>query len=154
MADEKKNWLGPYIPQGNLLREVIQQIKLVYYLMTDRRVHPLAKLIPVAAVALILAPINLPIEAIPVIGQLDDAAIVMLAMRLFFEVVPPAVVREHLQRLAQPITDEEWHGAFHPPEPDRRVTSNAAPPAPPAPEDVVEGSFKVVDEVDPQNPQR
>ena len=45
MAEEKKNWLGPYIPQGNILREVVQQIKLLYNLMLDRRVNLLAKLI-------------------------------------------------------------------------------------------------------------
>jgi uncharacterized membrane protein YkvA (DUF1232 family) len=94
MADEKKNWLGPYIPEGNILREVVQQIKLVYHLMLDSRVHPLAKLIPIAAVLYVFSPVDLIPDVLPVLGQMDDAAIVMLGLRAFFEVAPPDVVRE------------------------------------------------------------
>jgi uncharacterized membrane protein YkvA (DUF1232 family) len=148
MADEKKNWLGPYIPQGNVLRDVIQQVKLVYYLMVDPRVHPLAKLIPIAAVGYIFLPVNLIPDFIPVLGQLDDAAIVMLGMRLFFEIVPSAVVREHLKRLAQPVTDDEWHAAFTPPENAGPAASNVAGPAP---EEVIEGEFKITEDVDHQD---
>jgi uncharacterized membrane protein YkvA (DUF1232 family) len=153
MAEEKRNWLGPYIPQGNVLRDVIQQIKLLYYLMTDRRVHPVAKLIPVAAVVVIFSPLNIIPDFIPVVGQLDDAAILMLGMRLFFEVVPPALVREHLQRLTRPVTDEEWQVAFTPPEgapPPASTASNAAS----EPEDVIEGEFKDADDAEGQDAAR
>ncbi len=142
MAEEKKNWLGPYIPQGNILREVVQQIKLVYHLMLDPRVHPLAKLIPIGAVVYVLTGGVIP-DLIPVLGQMDDAAIVMLGVRLFFEVSPPDVVREHLKRLARPVTDSEWKVVQTP--------SEAASPEPPAAEpgpEVVEGNFKLTDEVD------
>ena len=37
--EEKHNWLGPYMPEGNLFREVIQQIKLAYNLILDPRVR-------------------------------------------------------------------------------------------------------------------
>jgi len=151
MSDEKKNWLGPYIPQGNMLREVVQQVKLLYYLMTDRRVNFFAKLIPVAAIGLIVSPVNIIPESIPVLGQLDTAAILMLGMRLFFEVAPQAVVREHLERMAKPIPDAEWHAAFHPPADGPSAPPNAAPSAS---EDVIEGSFRVVDEIDRPDSQR
>jgi len=151
MSDEKKNWLGPYIPQGNMLREVIQQIKLLYYLMADRRVHPLAKLIPVGVVAYIVSPVNLIPDFIPVLGQLDDAAVIMLGLRLFFEVAPPEVVREHLERMAKPVTDAEWRVGFHPPEGGQSAAPHASPPAS---DEVVEGSFRIVDEVDRPDSQR
>jgi uncharacterized membrane protein YkvA (DUF1232 family) len=141
MAEEKKNWLGPYIPEGNILREVVQQIKLVYRLMLDPRVHPLAKLIPVGVVAYVLTGGVIP-DLIPVLGQMDDAAIIMLGVRLFFEVAPPDVVREHLKRLAHPLTDSEWKVVEHPSE-----AASAEPPAEPGP-DVVEGNFKVTDDGD------
>ncbi|MBL8056412.1 MAG: DUF1232 domain-containing protein [Anaerolineales bacterium] len=102
MADsqEKRNLLGPYIPQGNLIREVVQQVKLVYNLMLDVRVPALAKLIPVAALAYLVLPLE-PTDLLPVLGQLDDVAIVMLGMRFFLELAPAEVVREHLKRLTE-----------------------------------------------------
>lgn len=142
MAEEKKNWLGPYIPEGNILREVVQQIKLLYHLMLDPRVHPLAKLIPIAAVAYVISPVDIVSDVIPVLGQLDDAAIVMLGLRMFFEVSPPDVVREYLKRLARPVSDSEWKVVQTPGE-------GASPESPAKPgREVVEGNFKLTDEGD------
>ena len=142
MAEEKKNWLGPYIPEGNILREVVQQIKLVYHLMLDARVRPLVKVIPVVALLYVVSPVDLIADVIPVLGQMDDAAIVMFGLRMFFELAPADVVREHLKRLARPLTDSEWKVVQNPAE--------AVPPEPtaaqPAPE-VVEGNFKLNDTV-------
>ena len=128
MTDEKKNWLGPYIPQGNVFREVVQQVKLAYNLLIDARVHPLSKLIPLAAVAYLFFPVDVIPDFALGLGQLDDLAIVMLGLRFFFEIAPPEVVHEHLQRLARAA---QWD------------VSNAPPPAQPTPpsEDVVDGSF-------------
>ncbi len=101
--ETKHNWLGPYIPDGSFLRQVVQQIKLAYYLMLDPRVHPLTKLIPVVAAGYLLLPTDVVPDVIPVLGQLDDAVVLMLGLRLFFEFAPPAVVQEHLQRLVQRV---------------------------------------------------
>ena len=132
MADEKKNWLGPYIPEGSWIREILQQAKLAYYLMLDPRVNPLAKLIPIAAVAYLVLPVDLSPDFVPVLGQLDDAAILMLGLRFFFELSPQDVVHEHLKRLTQTIRGN-WDVVNNPP----------PPPPPPANEgDVVEGSFR------------
>ena len=101
--EEKHNWLGPYIPEGSFFREVIQQIKLAYYLMLDPRVHPLVKLIPVFAAGYLLLPTDVIPDVIPVLGQMDDAVVLMLGLRLFFEFAPPSVVQEHLRRLAERV---------------------------------------------------
>jgi uncharacterized membrane protein YkvA (DUF1232 family) len=127
MTDEKKNWLGPYIPQGNVFREIVQQAKLAYQLMLDPRVHPLTKLIPVAAVAYLFFPVDVIPDFALGLGQLDDIAIVMLGLRTFFELAPAEVVQEHLKQLARAVS---WQMTDEPP----------APPKPPA-EDVVDGSF-------------
>ena len=100
MADEKKNWLGPYVPEGSLFREVFQQAKLAFNLMIDPRVHPLAKLVPIAAVAYLFMPFDLIPDFALGFGQLDDIAILMAGLRIFFEFAPPDVVHEHLKRLA------------------------------------------------------
>ena len=101
--EEKHNWLGPYIPEGSFFREVIQQIKLAYYLMLDPRVHPLIKLIPIFAAGYLLLPTDVIPDVIPVLGQLDDVVVLMLGLRLFFEFAPPSVVQEHLSRLVERV---------------------------------------------------
>jgi hypothetical protein len=40
------------------------------------------------------------------LNQLDDVAVVLLGVRLFIELAPPEVVREHLEALGARI--EEW----------------------------------------------
>ena len=54
--EPKENWIGPYIPQGNFIRDLVQQARLAYNLMLDRRVHPVTKLIPLAAVGYLFLP--------------------------------------------------------------------------------------------------
>ena len=119
--NEKRNWLGPYIPQGNFIRELVQQAKLAYNLMLDPRVHLVAKLIPIAALAYLIWPVDLAPDMFPVIGQLDDAAVLLLGLRLFFEFSPPEVVREHLKRLTQTLRGD-WNV----------VNDSPAPPDPSA----------------------
>ena len=119
--EEKHNWLGPYMPEGNLFREVIQQIKLAYNLILDPRVHPLTKLIPVAAVAYLVLPTDLIPDIIPILGQADDVMVLMLGLRLFFEFSPNAVVEEHLKKLVAHVKGN-WSV----------VDGTPAPGAPPA----------------------
>ncbi|MBP7693776.1 MAG: DUF1232 domain-containing protein [Anaerolineales bacterium] len=128
---EKRNLLGPYIPQGSLIREVVQQVKLVYGLMLDARVAWVTKLIPAAALAYLILPLE-PTDLLPILGQLDDVAIVMLGVRFFLELAPAEVVREHLARLA---AAGQWD-----------ITPPPAPGAPPKPDgEVVDGTYKVED---------
>ncbi len=100
MAEEKRNWLGPYIPEGGFIREAFQQVKLAYNLMLDPRVPVVTKLIPIAALAYLISPIDISPDVIPGLGQVDDLAIVFLGLRTFLEFAPVAVVREHLKRIA------------------------------------------------------
>lgn len=87
--------------QGGVVRNVINQLKLIFRLMGDKRVNFFAKLIPVGAFAYLLFPADLaPNIALPVIGVLDDAAILWLGSYVFTELCPPEVVEEHMKALA------------------------------------------------------
>jgi uncharacterized membrane protein YkvA (DUF1232 family) len=108
MANEKKNWLGPYVPEGNFIREFVQQAKLAYNLMLDSRIHPIVKLIPFAAAAYLFLPTDLVPDFLPLAGQADDLAVLMIGLRFFFEFSPPEVVQEHLKRLSQKIRGD-WN---------------------------------------------
>ena len=99
--DEKKpnNLLVPQ--QGGVIRNVLNQLKLIFRLMGDSRVNIFAKLIPLGALAYLIWPVDLlPGVALPVIGALDDAAILWLGSYVFTELCPPAVVAEHVKELA------------------------------------------------------
>ena len=112
--EEKHNWLGPYIPEGSFFREVIQQVKLAYYLLLDPRVHPLTKIIPLVAAGYLLLPTDVIPDVIPILGQVDDVVVLMLGLRLFFEFAPPTVVQEHLQKLVQRVKGN-WSVVENPP---------------------------------------
>jgi uncharacterized membrane protein YkvA (DUF1232 family) len=86
--------------QGGLLKEFLKQARLVGRLIGDRRVNGLLKFIPIASIAYLISPIDLvPGLAVPLLGALDDAAIVWIGTTLFIELCPPDVVQEHRDAL-------------------------------------------------------
>jgi uncharacterized membrane protein YkvA (DUF1232 family) len=86
--------------KGGMLQEFVKQAKLVGRLIGDRRVNPLLKLIPIAAIVYLISPVDLiPGGIVPVVGALDDAAVVWIGTTLFLELCPPDVVQEHRDAL-------------------------------------------------------
>jgi len=86
--------------QGGILKEFLKQAKLVGRLIGDRRVNGLLKLIPIASIIYLVSPIDLvPGLAVPVLGVLDDAAVVWIGTTLFIELCPADVVQEHRDAL-------------------------------------------------------
>lgn len=71
-------------------------IQLYRRLLTDERVPKSAKAVLVGAGVFAVSPLNLP-NFIPVLGALDDLAIVMLANRYFLKKVPTDLLAEHRQ---------------------------------------------------------
>lgn len=85
---------------GGVMRDLVLRLKLIGRLMADRRVNPFVKLLPLASLAYLIWPIDLaPGIALPVVGALDDVALVSLGAYLFIEFCPPDVVEEHMQKL-------------------------------------------------------
>jgi len=83
------SWLGDLIRQG----------RLAWRLFLDPRVSWLLKLIPPAALLYLFSPIDILPDAVLGLGQLDDIAIILLGIKLFIELAPSDIVREHLQAL-------------------------------------------------------
>lgn len=94
---------------GNLVR----QGRLVWRLLQDRRVPTWLKLIPAAAVVYFLSPIDLlPDLMLPGLGELDDLAILFVALKTFVELAPSGVVREHLEQImGRPRGEAQGPGA-------------------------------------------
>ena len=78
---------GIFYQMGNYFRLVIR-------LIGDDRVNPLLKVLPIGSVIYFVIPD-------PIIGPIEDATFLGLAVYLFVELCPPEVVEEHRRALDQ-----------------------------------------------------
>ena len=102
MKDDSKS--QPDITQTvGFLGNMTRQIRLIWRLFNDRRVSRWLKLIPIAGLVYLLSPIDLlPDFALPGLGELDDLTAILLSLKMFVDLAPPEIVREHLQALIGP----------------------------------------------------
>jgi uncharacterized membrane protein YkvA (DUF1232 family) len=77
-----------------LVRFVPDCLVLVRRLLGDRRVPRRVRLALGAVLAYLLSPIDLVPDFVPVAGQLDDALLLALALRLLLRASGPEIVRE------------------------------------------------------------
>jgi len=86
--------------QGGAFSDIMLRLKLIARLISDARVNGLLKLLPIGALIYLISPVDLvPNAVFPVVGALDDAAILWLASYVFLEFVPTDVLKEHLKKL-------------------------------------------------------
>ena len=82
---------------GGMVRDILNKLRLIFRLMGDGRVSFFAKLIPIGTLLYMVSPIDA--VSIPIIGVVDDAALLWLGSYIFTELCPPAVVEEHMREL-------------------------------------------------------
>lgn len=98
MTDNRRKLLVP--PRGGMMKDFVKRLKLIGKLMADDRVSMFIKVLPLASLAYLIWPIDLaPGVALPIIGALDDAAILWIGSTLFVELCPDGVVKEHMDEL-------------------------------------------------------
>jgi uncharacterized membrane protein YkvA (DUF1232 family) len=96
-------------PKGNIAKQTLLQLRLIWRLMRDPRVNWLLKLIPIGGVGyLLLGPLDLLTDLIPVIGLTDDAGILLGSLWLFVELCPPDIVKEHMDDLTSVTVKGSW----------------------------------------------
>jgi uncharacterized membrane protein YkvA (DUF1232 family) len=111
-----------------VLGELIQNGRLAWRLLFDRRVPTLLKMVvPGVMGAYLLMPIDLFPDLVPILGQLDDLAVLAIAVKLFVQLAPQDVVEE-LRTGIVPAGQEAPAGA-----PASR------------PEDVVDAPYRVIE---------
>lgn len=111
-----------------LLTEIARNARLAWRLLSDGRVSTMTKLIiPGLAIAYILSPIDLIPDALLGLGQLDDLALLALAVKFFIDLCPTDVVREHRNMMA----------GVMPPEPTPRPAEKA--------DTVVDAEYRVIE---------
>jgi uncharacterized membrane protein YkvA (DUF1232 family) len=106
------------------LQDAARQVRLAWRLFWDRRVPLWTKLIPPVALGYVLFPVDIIPDVALGLGQLDDLAVLLIGVKLFIELAPPEVVREHLLALGARI--KEW-----------RVEEEGEPPV------VIEGEYQL-----------
>lgn len=73
--------------------------RLLLDLVADPRIPLSRKAILGAGAAYLVFPIDLVPDFLPVVGRIDDLAVIVLALDLFLESVPPALLYEKLNAL-------------------------------------------------------
>ncbi len=110
MSDRRRAVTKPQEDSGAILewlRDAVRQVRLTWRLFVDHRVPLWTKVVPPAVLAYVLSPVDILPDFPPMgLNQLDDLAVVLLGMKLFIELAPPEVVREHLEDLGARI--ESW----------------------------------------------
>lgn len=93
----------------------IRNVRLSWRLLQDGRVPFVVKLLPLAALAYLIFPLDLLRDFIPMIGLVDDLIALALAFALLTRLAPRRVVDEHRQSFSggardgpQIITDAKY----------------------------------------------
>lgn len=90
------NETNPTSERAGLLTQLFEQFGLAARLYLDGRVPTLNKLLlPLLVLAYLIFPVDLLPDFIPGLGQLDDLAIILVAIRLFVMLAPKDVVTQY-----------------------------------------------------------
>jgi uncharacterized membrane protein YkvA (DUF1232 family) len=97
MAVRLKYWLS--VPA--LLRSAISNVRLAVRLLREPRIPLLLKAIPVAGLAYVLSPLDFVPDVLPIVGQIDDLGLIVLAIEAFKRLSPGRAVAYHQAAIAQ-----------------------------------------------------
>jgi uncharacterized membrane protein YkvA (DUF1232 family) len=110
------------------LADLIRQVRLAWRLLLDSRVPLWVKAVLPASLIYVVSPIDFVPDAIIGLGQLDDLAVIVIGLKLFIELCPPNIVREHMQEL---LGETNWRV-----EPNEPASSPSTPQIVDAPYEV------------------
>lgn len=80
-------------------REVWQQVRLVYRLLRDPAVPIYLKVLPFLSLVYFIFPFDLIWDIYPIVGQMDDLAIILALSKIFVTLSPQNVVAKHLAQI-------------------------------------------------------
>lgn len=130
---------SPLQDVSEFFTEVLDNLRLIARLAGDQRVPAWLKVtIPTLVAVYLLSPVDILPDVIPGLGQLDDLAVILLGIKLFIDMSPADVVRQHLDDLKS-IRSTSY----------RVVTEEQAPPKEEKarePKGYIETSYTVVDD--------
>ncbi len=90
-----------WLSRMSLVRSLIALARLAGRLLREPSVPLPPKLLPLAAAVYVISPLDLLPDAIPILGQLDDLGILMIALQGFLRWCPTEAVDFHRTAIAQ-----------------------------------------------------
>ena len=110
-----RSWLS----RPALLRTLVAQARLAIRLLRDPRVPWLTKGVPLLAALYLVAPLDFVPDIFPVLGQLDDLGVAVVALEVFLRLCPSGARAFHEAAIAErrayspmastdEIIDAEW----------------------------------------------
>jgi uncharacterized membrane protein YkvA (DUF1232 family) len=98
-----------YLRTAKVLLQLPSYARLVWGLARDARTPVALKAILIAALAYVIAPIDLIPDVIPILGAADDLTVLLLVLDLFINNAPAEVREEHMARAkaGQAVLDED-----------------------------------------------
>ena len=102
------------------MRALLSQARLAFRLLREPRVPLLTKGVPLLAALYVISPLDFLPDIFPVIGQLDDLGIAVVALQIFLRLCPAGAKAFHQEAIAQArpyspmaavddFIDAKWH---------------------------------------------
>lgn len=85
----------------SLLRTLVSQARLAWRLVREPAVPLILKTIPFLGIVYVVSPLDFVPDIIPVLGQLDDLGIVLVALEAFLRLCPAAAAGFHRAAIAR-----------------------------------------------------
>jgi len=82
-----------------MLRTLAAHVRLTLRLLREPAVPLLTKVLPAAAALYLISPLDFVPDVLPILGQLDDAGVMLLALESFLKLCPEAVVTYHREAM-------------------------------------------------------
>jgi uncharacterized membrane protein YkvA (DUF1232 family) len=96
MAARLWSWLA----RPSLLRTLVQQARLAVRLVREPAVRWAVRAIPVLAGLYVVSPIDIVPDVLPLVGELDDLGILLVAVQAFIHLCPAPLVEYHRAAIA------------------------------------------------------
>src|SRR5215510_1540282 len=111
--------IASWLARPALLRTLLSHLRLALRLTREPRVPALAKALPLLAIIYVVVPFDFVPDVLPVIGQLDDLGVLLLALEVFLRLSPGDAVLYHRAAIQQKrryspmppagdVIDAEW----------------------------------------------
>jgi uncharacterized membrane protein YkvA (DUF1232 family) len=91
--------LSSWFVRPSVMGTVFAELRLAWRLMREPRVPLVAKALPVLAALYVVSPLDFIPDVLPVLGQMDDLGILILSVKLFLRMSPPAAASFHAEAI-------------------------------------------------------
>jgi len=102
-----------------LLGSIVSYARLAVRLLREPRVSLLAKALPIGAGLYLVSPLDILPDVLPLLGQIDDLVVILIALQVFVHLCPAPVVTFHRHAIAEgrrfspmpgtrDVIDAEW----------------------------------------------